>query len=69
MNKIRLDRAKAILIMPQWEDQLYFEEVQPMVVKVCVYPPGTLIFEQKYGSVAGIRWPLWAALVNGKEGL
>ena len=65
VDKIKNDGAQAILIMPQWEDQRYFEEVQPMILKKCVYSKGAKVFEQKEGAMPGIRWPIWAAFVNG----
>ena len=67
VNKIHNEGARAILIMPQWDDHSYFKDVQHMILRKCVYPEGSRVFERKGGATAGIRWPLWAVLVDGKE--
>ena len=67
VKNIRKDGAKAVLIMPQWEGHHFFEEVQPMIIRKHIYPKGTRVLEQKDGAMAGVRWPVWAALVDGNE--
>ena len=67
VNKIRQDKAKAVLVMPEWEDHTFFESVQPLIVRRYLFPKGTRVFEQKSGAMPGIRWPLCIAFVDGNR--
>ena len=69
VDKIHKDGARVVLIMPLWEDREFFTKIQPMILRKCVYPEGSKVFEQKRKAMPGIRWPVWCVLVDGREAL
>ena len=65
VEKLKNEKARAILIIPHWTDKAWFGRVQPMVKEKHFYPKGTKIFEQLGGDVGEVQWHVWALLVDG----
>ena len=67
IRKILRDKAVAVVIMPHWKNQPFFQEVQPYIVRKHYYPKNTLMFETAEGGAGGTMWPVWAVLVDGSS--
>ena len=65
VDKIRHDRARCVLIMPNWPTQPWFQSAQELAVKKVFYHPGSEIFDVDRGKVGGVRWGVWAMLLDG----
>ena len=55
-----------ILICPDWCNRWYWQAAQEHVVRSFYFAPGTHVFELPSVSVGGIRWGLWAYLLDGE---
>lgn len=67
VQKLEADKARGILICPHWTSEEWYPKVKKMSTKSYFYKRGTLLFEDAEGSMPGIRWPVWALLVNGAD--
>ena len=67
VRKIRKDRAKAVLVCPNWRSEGWYKNVIKMAKRHYFYRVGTLFFEVADGMVPGIKWPVWALLVDGAD--
>ena len=65
VDKVRQDGAKCILVMPNWPTQPWFQSAQEMATKKVFYHPGSEIFDVDKGKVGGVRWGVWAMLLDG----
>ena len=65
VSKIRADKARAVLIVPNWQGHQWFQEARDMTQKRVFYPEGSKVFEVEHGRVGGVKWGVWALLVDG----
>lgn len=65
VQKLRYDGAYEISVMPHWTNQPWYQPAHDMATKKYYYKPGTNLFEQADGAVAGVRWPVWVLLIDG----
>jgi hypothetical protein len=66
VQKVKKDKCQMILVCPDWRNRWYFQAVRPHIVRQYYYAPGTHVFELPPVAVAGIRWGLWALLIDGE---
>lgn len=64
VQKLMADRGTAILVMPHWQNQWFYDAVKPFVVRKQFYKAGTMLFETVSGTVGGTPWPVWALLLD-----
>ena len=64
VRKIRQDRARCVLIAPNWKSLEWFDEVQPWVRKRYYLKQGERLFEDEKGPVGPTPWGVWAFLVD-----
>ena len=67
VNKLREDHGVAILIMPHWCNQHFYEAIKPFVKRKHYYDAGTKLFETESGPVGGTAWPVWALYVDCRD--
>ena len=67
VQKLQEDQAVAILVMPHWCNQEFYEAVKPFIVRKHFYKAGSMMFETESGSVGGTPWPVWALYVDCRE--
>ena len=67
VDKIQVDRAKCILIMPNWPTQSWFQDAHRMARKKIFYHAGSHIFDVDQGKVGGVRWGVWAMYLDGSR--
>jgi hypothetical protein len=67
VDKVRRDRAKIILICPDWNNQKYFWDLQDMVLKRKFFPVGTPVFELNGRACDPPKWGTWAFLLDGSK--
>lgn len=67
VDKIKADKAKAILICPHWTTESWYKEAKMLAKRSYFYKQGTSMFEDASGSWNGTRWPVWALLVDGGD--
>ena len=65
--KILRDQAQTVLIFPHWCNRWYFSAVQDYIQRCYLYAQGMKFFENDQGPMGPIRWPVWAALVDGGQ--
>ena len=71
VQKIKEDKAKVLLVCPDWRSCSWWQSVQEHVVRGHFYPRGTPVFELeeegKKRKMEGIKWGLWAYYVDGAQ--
>ena len=65
VDKVARDKARCILVMPDWPFKEYWSRVQPLRVAETYYPAGTSVFELDGEPVPGTKWGTWAYLLDG----
>ena len=68
MKKAVEERIRAVLVVPDWRSESWWQEVQQYVVEKYYYRKGTLVFELPDKVVEGTPWGVWAYLVGCREG-
>ena len=63
-DKLLAEQARAVVICPHWPRRKYFQELQKVGVRKYIYPIGTKFFERTTSTVSGIKFPVWAILVD-----
>jgi hypothetical protein len=66
VEKVIGERARAVLVVPGWREEAWWKRLQPYVKKSWHYAVKTEVFELAGKRVEGIRWPLWAYLVDAR---
>jgi hypothetical protein len=64
VEKLMADCGTAILVMPHWQNQWFYDAVKPFVVRKQFYKTGTMLFETVSGTSGGTPWPVWALLLD-----
>ena len=68
VNKIQMDMAKAVLIVPEWKEKSWWKRLQQIVVQSLQLPGGTGIFLQRgKRAMRAPKWKTWAFLVDGRK--
>ena len=65
--KILIQKLTGILILPHWKGKKWFKDIQPYVVRKYLYPKGTTMYETQDKQMPGIKYPIWALHVDGKQ--
>ena len=64
-EKIQQDKAKAIVVVPDWRDQEWSAKMWAITKKSYRFPAGSLVFELPGKEVPPTKWGVWAVLVDG----
>ena len=64
VRKIRKDKAKAVLVCPNWRAERWYKNVMNMAKRHNFYRVGTLFFEAAEGVVPGIQWLVWVLFLG-----
>ena len=65
-QKIVQDKARVVLVCPDWRNLKWWKKVQALVVKEFFIPKGTLVFQSPdKDKLRSTRWGVWAYLVDG----
>ena len=67
LRKIAKDKARAILLMPHWEERGFPQAAAPMVLKAVLFPEGSCVFQTTKGEAGPTKWPMWALLLDGSH--
>ena len=66
VDKLRKDRARAIVIVPGWRQSGWWERLQDIVVNQMVIPRGKGVFlREGHDPMPPTSWSVWAFLVDG----
>ena len=58
LQKIILDQAQCVLVLPKWTDRWFYKMAQHIAKRKFTFPIGTPLFELADMEVAGIKWPV-----------
>ena len=68
IQKVIKEKVRAVMVLPDWRSESWWKKIQEYVVKKYFYPKGTKMFELGGREVEGVRWGVWAYLVDCKGG-
>lgn len=60
IRRVRRDKSRAVLVVPDWEDELWYEMLWPMVVEYYYYRPRVPLYEHEHPP-----WGSWAVYCEG----
>jgi hypothetical protein len=63
--KVRADQARVLLVAPDWDNWKFYKEMWAMCEDYCCYPEGSKVFEIDGREMPGVRWTVWAVLLDG----
>ena len=66
--KVREDKARIIVVCPDWQRDRWWKDLQDMVVDKVFFPKGQKIFRAPGKSIGGTKWGVWAYLLDGERG-
>ena len=56
-----------ILVCPDWQRDLWWKDLQDMVLDKMLFPRGQKIFRAPGRSLGGTKWGVWAYLLDGEK--
>eukprot|EP00667_Euglena_gracilis_P019564 EG_transcript_20987 len=65
-KKLQKDPCDAICILPDW-NRGWVRELVRKATKKLYFPPGTKLFEVDGKPMGGVRWGVWALLIEGNK--
>ena len=68
LNKLILEKLKAVLIAPHWPGEDFFKLAQPFIQKKYYYKAGQQFFEESGEIMGSLPWPVWGWLIDGGNG-
>ena len=68
IDKIVHDGCRCVLVVPMWPTCGWYDDVQPYIMKKFYIAAGQKVFHDGKGLVPPTKWPLWAYVVDGRQG-